>query len=215
MNKKSAENGQATKRQEQKEQTRQKLLDATVAIIGEDGLSNVTLAKVSERAGVSRGLCSFHFSSKEELMLEAFTMVYRQYEQAWEDAINAAGPDSAQKLRALIGALLSEPVADPRNLSVLVAFWGRAPHRRIYLEMCTESDRYYEETVEGLLRQLSDGQEKINGMTLRAIAVTLTSMIDGAHVQFLIAPGRLNSEEAINGCLAYLSSFFPEFTVSS
>jgi len=46
---------------------------------------------------------------------------------------------------------------------------------------------------------------------VRAIAVALTGMIDGAHLQFLIAPDRISAAESINACLAYLSSFFPQF----
>jgi AcrR family transcriptional regulator len=57
-------------RAEQKKATRKKLIETTVDIIAEGGLAKVTLPKVAERAGLSRGISNFHFISKDNLLLE-------------------------------------------------------------------------------------------------------------------------------------------------
>lgn len=203
--------GTGATRAEQKQITRRKLLDATIDLIADEGFTGVTLAKVAERTGLSRGICNFHFHTKEQLMLEAFRMLYVEHAQAWQDAVADPTVSPALRLTALVETLLSPPIADHKKLAVWMAFWGVTPHRRTYLEVCTEGDLEYEEAVEGLLRQLSAGAQEVNGMSLRAVAVALTGMIDGAHLQYLIAPDRLSPEEAIRACLAYLASFFPEF----
>lgn len=202
---------QTTSREEQKQQTRHRLIETTIDIIADDGFGGVTMAKVAERAGLSRGIGNFHFQSKDQLLLEAFRMLYREHAEAWQKAIADASSPPALRLVTLIETLLSPPIADHRKLAVWLAFWGVAPHRRTYLEICTEGDRAYEEAVERLLRRLSPGVEEICGLSLSAIAVALTGMIDGAHLQYLIAPGRITPEEAVRACLAYLASFFPEF----
>lgn len=205
----SIESNNAT-RSEQKLVTRRKLLDATIDIIADGGIAEVTMAKVAERTGLSRGICNFHFHTKEQLMLEAFRMLYKEHELAWRDAVADADISPALRLAKLIETLLTPPIADHKKLAVWLAFWGVTPHRRTYLEICSEGDRQYEEAIEGLLRQLAAGKEQLNGMSLQAIAVALTGMIDGAHLQYLIAPDRLTAEDAIRACLAYLASFFPE-----
>ena len=98
------------------------------------------MTRIAERTGLSRGICNFHFQSKEQLMLEAFRMLYQEYEQAWQTAATQSGAPPAARLRALVEALLSTPIADPRKLAVWLAFWGVTPHRRTYLELCAESD---------------------------------------------------------------------------
>jgi TetR/AcrR family transcriptional repressor of bet genes len=201
----------ATSRAEQKQLTRQTLLDATIDLIADQGISGVTLAKVAERTGLSQGICNFHFRAKEQLMLEAFRMLYREHSQVWRTALNDLALSPVQRLTNLVEKLLSPPLADPRKLAVWLAFWGETPHRRTYLELCSEGDRDYEVAIEGLLRQLSSAGEALCGMSLAAIAVALTGMIDGFHLQYLIAPGRLTCEAAIRACLVYLSGFFPEF----
>lgn len=202
--------GTSATRAEQKQITRQKLLDATIDIIADEGLAGVTLAKVAERTGLSRGICNFHFDTKGQLMLEAFRMLYQEHEQAWRRTLSAPGKSPASRLKSLIETLLGAPIADHKKLAVWLAFWGVTPHRQTYLEICESIDREYEAEVEGLLRQLSGGKETVNGMSLQAIAVTLTSMIDGFWVNYLISPGCLPPGDAVNACLAFLSSFFPQ-----
>ncbi|WP_321530695.1 TetR/AcrR family transcriptional regulator [uncultured Desulfuromonas sp.] len=198
-------------RAEQKLKSRRKLLDATIDIIASEGLDSVTFAKVSRYAGLSRGLCSFHFETKDQLMLEALRMLYKKYEMAWRSALTESVAAPENRLASMIKVLLSQPIADPKALAVLVAYWGVAPHRKTYLELFTESDLAYEESIEEVMRALANGREVINGMSLRAIAVMLTSMIDGIHVQYLIAPGHLSYEEGVQGCLTFLANFFPQF----
>lgn len=205
-------NKEVLTRAEQKLRSRCKLLDATIDIIASEGVEGVTFAKVSGKAGLSRGLCSYHFENKEQLMLEALRTLYAQYERAWRSALTKSDDAPERRLLSVIEVLLSPPIADPKALAVLVAYYGVAPHRDIYLELFTESDLAYEESIEKVMREMADDQEVIHGMSLRAIAVMLTSMIDGIHLQYLIAPGRLSCEQGVLGCLVYLANFFPQFT---
>lgn len=203
-------NTQNTVRSEQKKITRQKLLDTTIEIIAGEGLAGLTMAKVAEKTGLSRGICNYHFETKEQLMLEAFTALYREHEKAWRKITSDESLNPGARLKMLITTMLSLPIADPKKLAVWMAFWGVTPHRKIYLEICASVDREYEAEMEGLLRQLSDGKDTINGMSLRAIAIALSSMIDGLWINYLISPGCLTRENSIKACLAFLSSFFPE-----
>jgi len=198
-------------RAEQKQLTRRKLIDTTIDIIADEGFAGVTMGKVAERTGLSRGICNFHFSTKDQLMLEAFRMLYQEHEQAWRKAVAAVHESPAQRLRHLVETLLHKPIADHRKLAVWMSFWGVAPHRKTYLDICEKIDREYEAEVEELLLQLSDSKGPVNGMSLNAIAVTLTSMIDGFWVNYLISPGCLDPQDAVKACLAFLASFFPVF----
>lgn len=200
---------QSTNRSQQKQITRQKLLDATIDIIAEEGLAGVTMAKVADRTGLSRGICNFHFDTKEHLMLEAFRMLYHEHELAWREALSDLTKSPASRLRTLLETLLFPPIADHKKLAVWMAFWGVAPHRQRYLEICASIDREYEVEVANLLCELSDGEKVIHGQNLHTIAVTLTCMIDGFWVNYLISPGCFPPEEAINACLAFLCRYFP------
>lgn len=114
-------------RSEQKLLTRQKLLDATIDIIATEGFAGVTMAKVAERTGLSRGIGNFHFHTKEQLMLEAFQMLYTEHEQAWRAIVDDDSRAPVQRLAHLVKTLLTPPLADHKKIAVWLAFWGVAP----------------------------------------------------------------------------------------
>jgi AcrR family transcriptional regulator len=81
--------------QERSRATRQGLLDAAIASLGELGWSATTVAVVAERAGVSRGAAQHHFPTREAL----FTAAIDELMTAWIDDLRRhrdelpAGPD--------------------------------------------------------------------------------------------------------------------------
>ena len=201
----------ALTRAEQKQMTRRKLIDTTIAIIAAEGLSRVTLPKVAAGAGLSRGICNYHFKTKSQLLLDTFTAVYQEHEAAWKAALADANVSPQRRLKRFIRVLLLPPVADFDKVAVWLAFWGEAASRQTYLDLCTARDLAFEESVAAVLGKLGPPRAGSLDMDLRAIAVALTGMIDGFWVQYLIAPGRLAPEQAISACLAYLATFYPGF----
>ena len=59
------------------EAMRRRLLDAVLAIAGEDGVGAVTNRRVAERAGTSPGSITYHFPSQDELLREALRAFVR------------------------------------------------------------------------------------------------------------------------------------------
>lgn len=200
------------KRDKQKIQTRLKLLHNTVDLIAKEGFDGVTMSKVTRKANLSRGMCNYHFETKEQLMIEAFRLIYNEHETTWRGILGDLKLHPVERLKKLITALLSPPIAENNKLAVWLAFWGVSSIRQTYFEICAETDREYENAIEGVLREITGGDEIVNGMTLHAIAVSLTGIIDGLGIQYIISPGQLTRIDAIHSCMAYLSSFFHEFT---
>lgn len=198
-------------RVEQKQLTRQKLIEATMEVIAAEGFSGVTMAKVAERAGLSRGIGNFHFQSKEQLLLETLRANYFEFDAAWRKAIADAGSSPVDQITGVIKTILTPPIADPSKIAIWVAYWGEAPSRKTYLEICAAHDLEWDNALENILRQIVDKNFNSHNMSLAAIAQTLTAMIDGFWVESLIAADRYRPEDAIKACFAYLASFFPNF----
>ena len=198
-------------RAERKKATRRKLMDETIEIIAVEGLSGVTLPKVARNAGLSRGICNFHFSTKEQLLLETFEDIYNEHQAAWRSALADEASSPVERMHQFIRVLLLPPVADIKKAAVWMAYWGEARSRQTYLDLCSARDREFEDAAAAILTEISGGSFEKYGLNPRSIAVALTGMIDGFWVQFLIAPERLSPREGILACLAYLSTFFPQF----
>jgi len=197
-------------RARQKQATRQKLIDTTIELIAQGGLARVTLPRVAESAGLSRGICNYHFHTKEQLLLDTFMTVYREHETAWKKALCDQDTPAPLRLKEFIRILLVPPVADTDKVAVWMAFWGEAAGRRTYLDLCTARDKDFEKAVARALYEIDPAPSHQHAMSPEDIAVALTGMIDGFWVQYLIAPGRLSPEHAISACIAYLSHFYPQ-----
>lgn len=61
---------------ERSERTQKKLIDATIDIIIEEGISRVRVQKIAQRAGVSSGALQHHFKTKEDLLYEAHDRIF-------------------------------------------------------------------------------------------------------------------------------------------
>jgi TetR/AcrR family transcriptional repressor of bet genes len=198
-------------RAEQKQQTRLRIIEATMEVIASEGFSGVTMAKVAEKAGLSRGIGNFHFQSKEQLLLETLRTLYKEFDDGWRTAVTDAGRSPIDQITAVIETILTPPIGDTKKVAIWLAYWGEAPSRKTYLEICEIHDREWDHTIELILRQMTDDSFNSHGMTLAAIAESLTAMMDGFWVESLIAADRYRADDAIKACFAFLASFFPEF----
>lgn len=81
--------------------TRRRILDAAVKLLGERGYAGLRTAEVAAAAGVSKGAQTHHFPAKDDLVVAVVEHVFaRASEQARTRARRAASPDEA--IKALI-----------------------------------------------------------------------------------------------------------------
>jgi AcrR family transcriptional regulator len=109
------------------------LLDATVAIMLEDGYAGATSRRVAARAGVKPALVHYYFPNMDELYLA----VFREGAQANLDRQQEA-LESARPLRALW-----EEASEPRGARLLLEFMALANHRKaIRAEIALWAERW-------------------------------------------------------------------------
>ncbi|WP_067830561.1 TetR/AcrR family transcriptional regulator [Nocardia inohanensis] len=63
-------------KQDRSRATRQRLLEATIDCLAENGWAAATVAVVAERAGVSRGAAQHHFPTREDLITAALEYMF-------------------------------------------------------------------------------------------------------------------------------------------
>lgn len=98
--------------QVKKEDVRNAILDATLALVRERGYINTTMAEIARRAGISNANIYIYFGSK----LEVFFSVYKMWLEAQVARLEArvsAAEAPREQLRLLLDGLLRElPAAD-------------------------------------------------------------------------------------------------------
>jgi DNA-binding transcriptional regulator YbjK len=102
-------------------EARRRLLEATLEVVGTEGIGAVTNRRVATRAGVSLGSLTYHFASQADLLREALILqVDREVDriEAVTARIGAPGVTIAELVREA-EALVASTAEDPAQLAEL------------------------------------------------------------------------------------------------
>jgi AcrR family transcriptional regulator len=110
------------------EQTRERILEAAAELISVEGIDEVRIARVANRAKVSTALIHHYFSTREELLTDALMLAF---DQAAEERFGAEEPEIAKRshtdaLAVAIEQCLPEPGPNEREWVLWVELWLRA-----------------------------------------------------------------------------------------
>jgi AcrR family transcriptional regulator len=175
--------------------TRGRLLDAAYQIILEDSLSNLSIERVSARAGLSRRTFFLHFNSKDQLLAEVLAHVRPAFAEdcrAWSDALRAE-LTAEQRLEELLRRLVAE-ITDPGwkggcFLRISAEFGDRPGHPAH--AVVAESHRDLEFWLEGELAR--GGFANAAGL-----ARQLTLLVNGLLVMQLVHRNAVYGETALS-----------------
>src|SRR3954451_6912726 len=109
---------------EQRKQTRGKLVDAALRMFSTSGYDHATVDDISAAAGYSKGAYYFHFSTKDDILLELLRL--------WTEGrtrILEAGAESGASPRDAVVETLANFFSyenDPQWPGVLLEFWSQA-----------------------------------------------------------------------------------------
>ncbi|MEU7580944.1 helix-turn-helix domain-containing protein [Streptomyces sp. NPDC041068] len=91
--------------EELRRRSRERLLQATVELVGERGYEATTLGDIADRAGAARGLVSYYFPGKRQLLQSAVhRLMHRTLEEALEREPRAE--DGRERLARAVDAIL-------------------------------------------------------------------------------------------------------------
>jgi len=166
-------------RQQQKEETRRRILDSATSALRTRGLDSPSVGEVMGGAGLTVGGFYAHFGSKDELMFEALEKVFRERQEYWSEHL----PDvPAAERRSLLGrGYLSRGHRDTEEACCpLPAILSDLPHQdpqlrdllARYLEVCVQQMSDTRKPAERSAA-LADLALMVGGLTLaRALGAT-------------------------------------------
>jgi len=134
-----------------REETRAKLLDATIESILEDGYTQTTTRRVAERAGVSAGAQAYHFPRRVDLVAAAAEhLVERRIDASRGRAKRAAGTRE-QRMRALLDLMWAD-FASPIFV-VFMKLWVAAADEPELYERLVAGERRIARAITGLVTE--------------------------------------------------------------
>jgi AcrR family transcriptional regulator len=100
-----------SRRERKKQETRQGLLEAALALFREHGYDEATVEEITERADVAKGTFFNYFPSKEALLRELTVWHFSQLRDALD--VSQGAPESPlSRIKLLMGFLYGQTVSD-------------------------------------------------------------------------------------------------------
>jgi AcrR family transcriptional regulator len=98
---------------------RAQIVESAIDTIAEVGFANASMERIAKRAGISRGLISYHFAGKDELIAQVLITVFSDGAAFMVPRIDAE-PTPARQLRAYIESNLEYMRAHPNRMTATV-----------------------------------------------------------------------------------------------
>lgn len=138
----------ASVNEELRRRSRERLLQAAVELVGERGYDATTLADIADRAGSARGLVSYYFPGKRQLVQSAVhRLMHRTLEEALEREPRTE--DGAERMARAIDAILGlaheRPVLMRQHMAGLLQAEGfvRCPEQQRLSELLQDTVARY------------------------------------------------------------------------
>jgi AcrR family transcriptional regulator len=182
------------------------LIDATMQVIGQHGISGMTLQRVAEAANITAGMVNFHFKSKEALLTATLEQLIQEYAAELSNA-TAATTSPAEALVVIIDRHFSPPIMTAERTTLWYAFWGETHARHGYQQICAQADRFLWNLVHDHMMRLH--QPGIDPVLARGLTSAFIGMIAVFVQELMLQPDESDRESAMRACLAFLTHNFP------
>ena len=191
----------ATQRQLNAAATRDRLIEATIVCMANYGPAGVTLERVTDAAGVSRGLVRHHFGTKHKLLLEAFQRLADEQRAAFGGEA-AEGIDAVVTLRCAIAKSFRDALAAPARAHAWFGFWQAGLGDPALREINERVHREERERYTALFRAAAQQRRLVLDETEAGRG--LVALADGVWNELVMDSTNLTVEEALTLCDHYI-----------
>ncbi|MFC9878070.1 TetR/AcrR family transcriptional regulator [Streptomyces libani] len=183
-----------TRREQTSHESSELILRAAAELFAAKGYRQTTFADVAERSGISRGSIPWHFGSKEGLLLAVLERsVDLIRAELIEEPGELAAPEEAEagfdRLMGGADALFAQPTTKLFVTLLVEALEPGSPIHGRYVEI--------HNTLRDHCRRWLERLPLPPGLSAETLAVTIIGAGIGIHQQWLLAPDRVDPEQAL------------------
>jgi AcrR family transcriptional regulator len=188
---------------------REQIVEAAVAIITEQGLQNLSLSEIENRAGMSRGQLTYYYPTKEDILLAVFDrlllLTYQRIGQPQgQDCAEASGWDWVCHL---LERLLSQAPANTQFGCLQYTFLSQIGHREDFRQrLATLYEEWRSHMSQGLASDLAE-RRPARQVSPRALATLVQALLHGLAMQRAADPNAFDNEEMLDLCLDLLGTY--------
>jgi TetR/AcrR family transcriptional repressor of bet genes len=178
---------------------RPQLIDATMSVIDDVGLSGASVSLISKKAGVSTGIINHYFGGKHGLLEATMRTVLRQLGTIVQNKLRNIPDDQAcARILAIVEGNFDQQQMESKVVKTWLAFWTQSMHDPVLY-------RIQRVNACRLVSHLTIELKKIRPHAeAKHIAETIAALIDGIWLRGALSPNGMDPELACQQVKQYL-----------
>jgi AcrR family transcriptional regulator len=180
---------------ELRERRRAEIVAAARRIVAEQGLNALTFGALEKRLDFTRGVVTYHFASKDDIVRAVFDSAIAEIDSAVREEVLAAA-SIEDRIRAVLHGNVRGFVDCAEAGRVLLSFWGRisadADVRRLNAALYAR----YRRRAAKLLASAREARQ-IARVDEKTMAALLVGIVLGIATQHYFDPGSIDIDDAI------------------
>jgi AcrR family transcriptional regulator len=196
----TAPTGQATE-----QPARERILEAACDLIAADGIDEVRIARVAQRAGASTALVHHYFSTREELLEQA---LLHSFDRVAEERFGGE-PEREETATGALARMVEDclplPGRQEEEWVLWVELWLRAVRDESLRPVAARLYRRYAAWIAAAIRAGVESGE-FAPVDARALADRVVALLDGYGIRALIGDSRIDVERARDEIAALLAA---------
>jgi TetR/AcrR family fatty acid metabolism transcriptional regulator len=164
---------------------REQLVDCAIDAVAELGFQGTSVAEVAQRAGVSKGVVTYHFAAKDDLIFAVVARIFDSITEALESRLGGTSPETF--VADYINAWLEYYRTQTRYMLAISEIWGNFRDERGNRHFGPQAAAGELEVVR---RVLEYGQEQgiLGSFDARVMAVSIKAALDALLTQLAADP---------------------------
>jgi AcrR family transcriptional regulator len=167
---------------------RHQIIQVARQIVADTGLDALTIGMIEKRLSYSRGVITYHFQNKEEIVMAVYESAIEEIDSATR-AVAQTDQGLQERVRAVIETTIQGFLKHPEASTILVSFWGRIRSdpkvAEINATLYRKYRRYSEELISG------------TDVDAKAMAALFVAIVIGLVTQVYFEPGAIDVDAAI------------------
>lgn len=184
-------------------QRRRELIEATNESIAELGIGESSIERITERAGVSRGLIRHYFRTKDALLCEAYQSIWDQFRSDLEIVSSSYPKDPTSQLKAWFHTTFRPPYYNAGTLSAWLGYSQAARTDNGLKSINRVVYAWYRDYLGGLIGKAA--ADRGLGDDVGRLTDGLIALMDGLWLELTIDPEEFDPAYAESICIDYLA----------
>lgn len=188
---------------------RDEILETAGELVAEAGLGALTIGALEKRLTFSRGVITYHFKNKDEIVRTLFKHAIATIDaHAWEEVEAAQGLEERirRASRAIVRGFVDNPVAS----IILMNFWGSLRADEETAQLNADLYRKYRAAARRIAESVPEVSSTVD---LDAFASIFVGMVIGIACQALFDADAIDIESSVDHAARALAALLAALTV--